>query len=96
MKELIEFLTKNWKVIGLVIGGIAAAAVIPFRLEAVERNDQKQDKQIEAQAAQATSIYKWIEQREAEEAHEQELRDAAPEGMVWDVVQRKYVLKGSP
>ena len=53
--EAWEFCTKHWVKLGAVLGFIGACFVFPFRLQAVERNDAKQDAAIEEQQSMQRS-----------------------------------------
>lgn len=60
------------------------------------RADQQEMRALqESQAQQTTAVYGWIEKeeqkRDLEQRHEEEMKAAAPPGMVWDLVSRKYV-----
>ena len=62
----------------------------------VLRADQQEMKQTQASLAQqTTAVYTWIQteeqKRQMEAQHEEEMRKAAPDGMVWDSATRKYV-----
>ena len=107
MKEWWDRLLKTWPIILAVLGVISAAAILPYRLEAVEKNDAKQDAALEEQRKMSAALYEQTtainsliqqkEQRERMEAqHEAEMKAAAPPGMVWDSATRKYVSERAP
>ena len=93
IKQLQGFLSglkEYWAIIVAVGGAFAAIIILPYRVDAMDKRQDKleavQDKIVE----QTTALYKWVDQEQKEKEYEKERLTSAPPGYKWDSVSRKY------
>ena len=93
MNKFFKTIKEYWMFITFVVGAISAAAIFPFRLEALEsrQNEFEQNQQLLVQ--QTTTIGKWVEQEQKEKEYKKERQISAPPGWRWDATTRQYVVQ---
>ena len=93
IKALLKYLKEYWLIITMVLGGIGAASIIPYRLDAMENRQDDFEETQKNLVAQTTMIAEYVKGQETEKSHEKELQASAPPGYRWDSNTRAYIKK---
>ena len=93
MTTFLEYLKKYWVQITAIVGLIGACFLFPFKLEAMDKRQDKFEEQQDSLYEQTTMIGKWVEQEQQNKEYEKERISSAPPGYRWDASRREYVKK---
>ena len=89
--KILKSVKEYWGIILVVVGMIAAGAVFPFRLEAMEKRQDQFEQVQQSLYEQTTMIGSWVQQEQQSKQYEKERYEAAPPGWRWDPNRREYV-----